>query len=190
VDVEQLIRRAQAGDPKARNQLARWINAKLYRFFRNRFQDQDAADLTQSVVEVILSNLNTFEIRGPNSFERYVGRVAGIQAKSSQRDGAREKAGQAKLGTGVVIPELSPPSVILAQEQRALLWHWIPKLPDIHRRALEHWLAGGDDKTFALREDIAVSSARSRRRYARTLLRALIEQARLTPLVCLSPSTS
>jgi RNA polymerase sigma factor (sigma-70 family) len=187
VNVDQLIRRVQAGDPKARNQLARWLSAKLLRFFRNRFQDQDAADLMQDVLEVILRNVDTFELRGPNSFERYVGRVAGLKARSRQRDESRERRGQAKLEPRVVEPGSSPSSLILEQERRELLIHWIPKLPGIHRRALEHWLAGGDDETFARSENIAVSTARSRRRHARARLEALIDQARLTPIKSITP---
>jgi RNA polymerase sigma factor (sigma-70 family) len=154
--------------------------AELLRFFRRSFKEDDANDLAQEASVVILKNLEAFEPQGPGSFHRYLMKVAGILAKSKRRTSARGYEQQAKVEACEDAPGLSPPSLILEQEQRALLQRWIPELPDIYRRAIEHELAGGDDQTLAQREGISLITARTRRVRAHYRLKDLIEQARVT----------
>jgi DNA-directed RNA polymerase specialized sigma24 family protein len=131
---------------------------------------------------VIFRDLDAFQFYGPDSFERYVSVVARMQGRSRSQGRARARERQAKLEAHEHTPGLSPPSLILAEQRRDLLSRWISQLPDIYRRALEHWLAGGKDETLAKSEGIALSTARSRRRHARRLLQMMLEEGSLTPL--------
>jgi RNA polymerase sigma factor (sigma-70 family) len=180
VELDQLIRRAQAGDAKAFEQLGRWMSAELLRFFRVAFQEADATDLAQETSIVVLSKLEAFEPRDSDSFRRYLLKVASFQAKSKRRASTRAYDRQAKRPACDDAPGLSPHSVLLGQERRDLLDRWIPELPDIFRRALEHELAGGDDQALAEREGISLITARTRRVRAHARLKDLIERARVT----------
>jgi RNA polymerase sigma factor (sigma-70 family) len=181
VKLDQLIRRAQTGDREAVDELGCWLNAKLSRFFGNCFETDVASELVQDSIVVILKQLHAFEFERPDSFNRYLMKVAAIQAKSRRREGHRAWRRQTKLEAIVHVPDLSPPSRVLAKERRELMIRWIPRLPDVLRRALEHELAGGDDESLAQRENISLTTARTRRFRARKRLQILIEQAGVTP---------
>jgi RNA polymerase sigma factor (sigma-70 family) len=192
VNLDDLVRRAQAGDHEALDALMIWAMDQLWVYFRKRFQEQDAADLVQDASVVLLTKLHAFESEHANSFAHYVMRVARLHAMSWRREGARAWGRRVKLGERVVPSTRGPASRVEAKQRQELLTRCMALLPDKYRRALEHEFAGGDNESFARNEGLTLSAARSRRFRGHQLLDALLLDARLTPAQSTprSPSTS
>ncbi|KIG12566.1 hypothetical protein DB30_01229 [Enhygromyxa salina] len=181
--LDDLVRRAQAGDHEALGALMTWASDQLWAFFRNkRFNEQDAADLVQDASLILLQKIHAFESEHPDSFARYLRRVASLHAMSSRREAARAWGRRAKLDAQVNSPPRGLASGVEAKERHELLIRCMAQLPDKYRRALEHEFEGGDNESFARREGISLSAARTRRFRAHQLLEQLLDDARLTPV--------
>lgn len=92
VDLDEVIRAARGGDPDARSSLARWMFAELSRFFLKCFEHEDTAELIQDTIEVVFKKLHKFEPSDPDSFRRYVIKIAAIEAMAKSRKRHRELA--------------------------------------------------------------------------------------------------
>jgi RNA polymerase sigma factor (sigma-70 family) len=183
MDLDEALRALRAEEPKAREQFGRALRTELQRFFSNCFGPIDAHELTQATCVVVLEKLDRFESRGPGSFERWVYKIAANKARVRRQSPTREAARQGKLlaHQAMVSPLNSPTTWMLRRERLELLEHCKPNLPDHERRALEHALAGGDERSLAEQEGIAEATARSRKHRAKVHIVELLAVSRKTP---------
>lgn len=93
---EDLIRRAQEGNPEAREELLcahvpalrAFVSLRLGRALRSR---EDSVDLVQSVLGDVLGDLDRFEYRGPGSFRQWLMRRADNKIRARGRFWSRLK---------------------------------------------------------------------------------------------------
>jgi RNA polymerase sigma factor (sigma-70 family) len=77
---QELLRRAQEGNPEARDQLRarylprlrRWANGRLPMYARSLV---DTVDIVQDILIRVFQSLDGIEVRGPGGFEAYVRRA-------------------------------------------------------------------------------------------------------------------
>lgn len=178
---------ARAEDPKLRSGPAVgefWaaVLDDLYGYFASRFTGADADDLVQQCLDVVLSKIQDYQPTGLDSFARWLRAIARNKALAWNEQPLRERARtNLLLGQPRPSPLFSPPSWVLLHERSELLQRHKGSLPDHEQRALDHALRGGDDRSLAEREGIALATVRTRRRRARRRVAGSIAEERRTP---------
>lgn len=181
MDLDATVRAAQSGDVPAKKELVIWAYAELQRFFANYFNYVDSAILVQATITELLEKLPHYS-RPTSEFHSWVLGFAGIATRRRRAEIGRERArkaavrrwaGPSKPGPLARSPRPGPLSTLVEIDRRKRMHQYLPLLPDKLRLALEHWLAGGDDETFAAAHNISVVTARTRRHRALQRLKEL-----------------
>lgn len=179
---DELLRAAKAGDPNAREAIGSWLEDELWEFFTNCFSDDDyIAELIQAAMLAVWTDTATRAENGADEFLDKVLGVGGMTAKATRTKAARELVRQAKLSR--IPPPASGPSpnsVVLYEEQRALIDQCLPRLATPYRDIVNHRLAGGSYKQFAATRGITVEQARRRHQTAVSQLKGLVDKERVT----------
>jgi RNA polymerase sigma-70 factor (ECF subfamily) len=151
-----LVRKAQAGDPGARNELfgrysERVLDIVRIRMHKKLRRREESRDLLQTAMKEALVGLNAFEMRGESSLIRWLARVAErailnrldyqtAQARNVDCEVSLEGAGRARDGTSAPLRiegRESTPSVELAREEESeLVRQCIAGLPDRYREVI------------------------------------------------------
>lgn len=183
MDLDQLLLALRSGEPGARDQFGRAVQAELRRFFSNCFGAADTDELTQATFLIVWEKLDTFESRGPGYVERWLYAIAGNRALVRQQAPSREHARHDKLREhqAFASPMTSAGTRILRDEQRALFDQCLDELPTDDREIIEHTLAEGDDRELAEAAGIKSASLRSRRHRAKQRMQRLVDAKRKTP---------
>lgn len=192
MNLDELLLALRSGEPGAREQFGRAVQAELQRFFSNCFGPADTAELTQQTFLVAWEKLETFESLGSGSFERWLYAIAGNKARAHQQAPSRQYARHDKLREhqALASPQTSAGTRILRDQQRELFERCLAELPTDDREIIEHTLAEGDDRELAEAEGIKSASVRSRRHRANRKMRRLVDAKRKTPDTDRSPLPS
>lgn len=178
MDLEALLRAARDGEPGAWKALTPHLYRVLQSHFAHEFDQAEAIELSQRTVEAIVRQLPGFVPR--ESLTQWVFGIAHNQGVNEHR--ARNKrAGVGGLGTQFV--PRTPTSItarVYTNELLGILLEELEHLPGYQRRVVEHELGGGDIESFAERENILPSTARTRRHRAIERLRQQVS-IRLAP---------
>jgi DNA-directed RNA polymerase specialized sigma24 family protein len=172
MDLGDLLRAARSGDLAARDELALGLYAELRRFFANCFEDADCDLLVHATITELLEKLPQYS-RPTSEFHSWVLGFAGIATKRRRAEIGREHARKAALQLWARSPKAGPLSALVEIDRKNRMHQHLPLLPDKLRLALEHWLAGGDDESFAAAHNISVVTARTRRHRAVQRLKEL-----------------
>jgi len=149
----ELVQKAQDGDPEAVSALYRLYASRLNRVVRRRLgyhlrTRMETEDLVQSVWKDVLSDMHGFEYRGPESFFRWL--VVHLNRKiqdkgryfaARKRDHHRERSLQQGDSQSSALPlpaaeGLSPSQVVAADEEAQRLERLLQFLSETQRRAL------------------------------------------------------
>ncbi|MFO7566252.1 MAG: sigma-70 family RNA polymerase sigma factor [Enhygromyxa sp.] len=199
MDLEALLRAARDGQPGAWKALYPRLHGTLLGYFRRRFDESSAVELTDRTIEILTRELPNFVPR--ESLTQWVFGVARNRGRLEGRARAKSRALSDLAALIVNTANTSPTQRIHAQELSALLLEEIEQLPAHYRRVIEHDLDNDlnnegsiKDEEFAAREGIEVATVWSRRHRAINMLRdrlmARLNPPRPLPRVADSTSTS
>jgi DNA-directed RNA polymerase specialized sigma24 family protein len=176
-----LLDAARNGDQRARNALGRWLLAELWTLYQRRRQPVPIEDLIQASVTEILSQLSDAP-HDPASFRIWVLGRAGMRAKSIRRDTYREweRIVGAPLRSPAESPSVSVTGSLFAAEELQTILDHAQRLRPIYHTAIMHFLDGGNYKSLAASEGIAMSTAYHRVSRAVELVQRSIEAHRRT----------
>jgi DNA-directed RNA polymerase specialized sigma24 family protein len=181
MDLDATVRAARSGDVPAKRELVVWVYRELQRFFANYFDCVDNDILTHTTIIELLEKLPEYS-RPTSEFRSWMLGFAGIATKRRRAEIGRERARKAALrrwarpskpGPLARSPTPGPLSALVEIDRKNRMHQYLPLLPDKLRLALEHWLAGGDDESFAAAHNISVVTARTRRHRAVQRLKEL-----------------
>src|SRR5690606_11216052 len=97
MDLDELLASLRAGEPAARDAFGVAVFEELKRFFSQRFSVEDTNELTQVTFDVVWQKLDSFEPRGPGSFNRWLWKIAANKALAHRQVPVREQVRQSKL---------------------------------------------------------------------------------------------
>jgi len=175
------VRRAQAGDLQAYEQLFNQYNRGIYNLiFQMVRNDQDAADLTQDVFVRVWKSLP--RLQAPEAFPSWLYRVATNLTRNWIRDNSRVRhesldqpfAGDEDEGTTREIPDVSgdPSAVTQTRATQDVVQRAIQGLSPDHRAVVTlHHLEGMPVEEIARVMDCSVGTVKSRLSRARDHLK-------------------
>ncbi len=131
-DDDALVKRAQAGDARAKDDLAKRHLPVLARIVRRYVRDADAEDVAQKAMLRALDKLETF--RGESSFRSWLHRVASNVALNHARDNRREVASE--IDEADLITNTLGTQRLVAREAKARLVGLVEALPEKQREAV------------------------------------------------------
>jgi RNA polymerase sigma-70 factor (ECF subfamily) len=137
--IQDLVRRAQDGDPRAFEELARAAYGRIHRWALVRTGDRDdAEDVAQAVLIQVFRKLNTYA--GQSAFFSWLYRVTGNVAGELERRRSVESRGRRRflmLVSGVRTPESSIVADIEKREMRDLVRAFFEELPPRQREIFD-----------------------------------------------------
>lgn len=186
MELETLLRAARDEEPGVWKRLLPPLEKRLRRFFRPwGFDEADVEDLAQTTVAAIVHQIPGFVPR--ETLTQWVFGIARNQARLVLRKRqARHKFEQERPYSPPPSPT-SPSSHVHRRKLLEIVGEELAQLAPHEQRAIENDLAHGDAGTLAEHENIARSSARTRRRRAKLKLRQRVlarlegESARAPP---------
>lgn len=181
MDRDELVRRACAGDPAARDEIGPWLQHELTTYFARYFYREALAELIQDTMVDVWAKAGS-EV--PPSADAFLGRVlsyAGIMVRRARGERRREYTRARKREHMPAPPPVRSPSSTLRESQRRqLIERCLKQLPSHYRKAVQNRLDGGVDQELADREGIPVSTVRSRANRGLAKLGRLLQDARMT----------
>ena len=178
--LEELRRATIAGQPGAREELARQLRAMLWRGLSKHFPADVADDLTQQALLTIFAKLDSFRPwHDDDAFDRWVNvisaRAASRRAMERRRARARERVGVDAL-VKVAAPGDGPSTRLRNRDLLRAVVAIVETLKTALREAALALIAGERVKDVAERQGLPLGTAYSRRRKLRQLLlRALMD---------------
>jgi RNA polymerase sigma factor (sigma-70 family) len=182
MDLDQLVLAIRRGDARAWTKLGAILFAELHRFFQRSFDDDAASDLAQQTLIVVSAKLANYQVRAGQPLRAWVHGIARLELRNALRRQRRAVEREHALALVVATPPPNPSSVAMWLERRGLLHEELEKLPDRHRRVIEHELADGDARELAEREHVDPHYARVLQQRARGQLRDHVRARAKTPL--------
>lgn len=152
-------------DPQARAELSRILYAILRTHFtrRMRIPRLAAEDLAQSTIAILLSKLDSFEVRHPGSFMGFVFRVATCHAKNQQRKWSNEAKHRVELQSWSLRDRAaSMTSELSLRERLEVLREVIAEAGSTTRRTIEGWAESEAWQVLVEREGVKRSTLRAR----------------------------
>jgi RNA polymerase sigma-70 factor (ECF subfamily) len=180
-DIAGVIRKVQAGDREALDELTRVIRPQVERqLARYPVSDEDRLDLVQSTLLQVVRTIASF--RGDSSFSTWLFRVTANEALMLMRSQRRQRA---RVVEGLDFEELGVlPTVRSAQteddaaslaEREACVREALGELPDDYRDVvLAHYHEDLGLQEIARKLSVSESAVRSRLHRARVRLRAIL----------------
>jgi RNA polymerase sigma factor (sigma-70 family) len=148
----ELIRRAQAGDTQALNQLFESHYEELHRFVRKRLgpglrrQVDDSEDILHSAMRGALRSLPEFNPEGEDAWLRWMGTIIANKISSKARHWHAQKRGEGRVNVGgteglgmigsSVNEDESPSAAVEAKEEEERLYEALDQLPQARRELL------------------------------------------------------
>lgn len=169
MDLEPLLRAARDREPGAWAAVVPRLLHELRWYFAREFDGLDAVELAQRTVTIVARQLPGFVPQ--KSLKQWVFGIARNQGRIELRAHGRDDRLRGLVAQVVRTPGTSPTARVYTNELLALLRAAIEQLPGKYRRVVEHDLEGGDIESFAEREGIKRSTARSHRFRAYAILR-------------------
>lgn len=179
-----VIRRAQAGDRAALNELTRLIRPQVERqLARYPVSDEDRLDLVQSTLLQVVRTLGSF--RGDSSFTTWLFRVTANEALMLMRSQRRQRA---RIVEGLDFEELgllptvrstvSEDDAASRAEREAHVREALGELPEDYRDVVvAHYHEDLGLQEIARKLSVSESAVRSRLHRARVRLRAILSQS-------------
>jgi RNA polymerase sigma factor (sigma-70 family) len=177
MDFEALLAAVRDRKPDAWEALFPRLHRELRVYFRREFDGPTAAELMDRTVEIVIHSLPGLE--PDESLRQWVFGVARNLRRKEYESRTRRKALN-ELAAILWKPSTSPSARVYANEVHTMLLEEIEKLPPYFRAIIENDLEGGDTKEFAERQNISVSTVRTRRFRGIEILRERLS-ARLEP---------
>lgn len=180
----EVIRRAQAGDRAALNELTRLIRPQVERqLSRYPVSDEDRLDLVQSTLLQVVRTLGSF--RGDSSFTTWLFRVTANEALMLMRSQRRQRA---RIVEGLDFEELgllptvrstvSEDDAASRAEREAHVREALGELPEDYRDVVvAHYHEDLGLQEIARKLSVSESAVRSRLHRARVRLRAILSQS-------------
>lgn len=180
----EVIRRAQAGDRAALNELTRLIRPQVERqLARYPVSDEDRLDLVQSTLLQVVRTLGSF--RGDSSFTTWLFRVTANEALMLMRSQRRQRA---RIVEGLDFEELgllptvrstvSEDDAASRAEREAHVREALGELPEDYRDVVvAHYHEDLGLQEIARKLSVSESAVRSRLHRARVRLRAILSQS-------------
>ena len=169
-ELSQLVRESQAGDPQARERLAREVQGYIVFYCRAIMKDEDAAmDAAQDIMLAMLSGLRS--LREPDAFKgwlrKIIIRTCGKRLKREQRaQRLHEELAEQQLEDGP--RQVDPDALLDRKETREAVWKLVTALPPGQRVCiLMHYYDEMPVEEIAAALKVPVGTVKSRLYYAR-----------------------
>ncbi len=180
--LDEVLQAVQAGDVEARQELGRWLNARLRRIFSARFGRLNTDELVQRTALDLLSSFDDgpFDAAG---FRNKVRRFAVIERREWVTGQKREqdRAGWRIEHARSQRPAQGVDEVFADRERLALFHQLIDELAPSPRKVLLARLAGYKFETIAAALGMAQGTARKYASEAKRTIVARWEAERVTP---------
>jgi DNA-directed RNA polymerase specialized sigma24 family protein len=149
MNLDELAAAALAGDRRAMEELACFLDRGLRLYFRRRWPHDVADDLVQRTFEATLTKKHRFDPRGESSFVRWVHGIASLEHRSMRREKQRLAQVMGELGKVDRIPARGLSSFILLMETAGMVDDEVKQLSPAQRQAVEKFLdkARGEDRS-------------------------------------------
>jgi RNA polymerase sigma factor (sigma-70 family) len=177
-DIEDLARRAAAGDGPALDDLLRVVEPRVFRqVIRFLPYRQDAEEATQDVLLKVATRIGTFE--GRSSFSTWLYEVTANQARQTYRSLLR-RAAELAMDRPVERPDPRTTSVIAGSRLDLLdaLERLEAEHPDLVRAFVLRDLADLDYAEIARLLEVPVGTVKARIHYARRYVRESLDGSR------------
>ena len=180
--LDEVLQGVQAGEPKARQELGRWLNEHLRRFFSGRFGRLNTDELVQRTALDLLSSLDDgpFDAEG---FRSKVRRYAVIERRewATGRKREQDRAGWRVEHARSQRPPQAIDERFAEREQLALFNRLIGELAPSQRKVLLARLAGYRFDTIAAALGISTGTARKYASEGKRIIMERREEQRVTP---------
>jgi len=140
MNLDELARAALAGDLRAKDELARYLDSGLRRYFCARWATDVADDLVQRTFVAMLESSAQFEPRGENAFVRWVYGIAKMQNRAKRRVDAIAAVRAKKLAMVAKTPARGLSSFIMLMESVDMLDQQIEQLTAAQQQAVAGFL--------------------------------------------------
>jgi RNA polymerase sigma factor (sigma-70 family) len=184
----ELVAQSRRGDREAFGRIVRRYQAMVagvvYSFCGDFHRSEDLAQETFIAAWKSLSGMND-----PAKLSPWLCQIARRKAMDFQRSNVREKNRLTQLfHVPAANPPASPSEEILADEERALLWSVLSKLPQPYRETMIlYYRQGQSTSAVALAMDTTEDSVRQRLARGRTMLREQVAKSLERQLTSSSP---
>lgn len=170
------------GKERARERLAKAIDDRLHRYFAARVDEQWAGDLVQEANETVWRKLPSFAAQHEQAFSRWVVSIARMLVMRVRQRGLPRSAQVVEFDSlDFVNPGTGPSTALRRRERARVLESELRHLATPQRRALVDQLEGGDVRSFAAREGLALTTVRTHRRRGRQRVQARVVRRVQTP---------
>ncbi|PRQ03347.1 hypothetical protein ENSA5_16550 [Enhygromyxa salina] len=182
-DLDELLLNMRAeearGSTGGRVERAFWktVSAKLLQICEAKVGPVDGHDLKQRSLMVVMKKLPGYEKQTPGGFSRWLHRIVKFEALKLHHNNGnheRKRTGEARaILRAMACPETRLSSTLYKVEQLQAVEQAMPRLTKLQRESLLYV----DTHALALAFDIAVETARARRRRAVARLIVLLREA-------------